>query len=178
MVSAPTLQTLQTRECSRYNFLFSYVEAWKLYSPQNRESKFMTLVWLVWNWICALTLLTFLGISIPQVEWWVITDVCVQWGWMRADLRQGFDVDSDTPSSQGCIESLWYCQTWIVYKIYCKMAQNKVKYHKIIAKTNPILAQVPNIKSKYIWCKGCLIDRSASWTATRSMILSLKHKWL
>ena len=65
-------ESVETREFSRANILFSNVEAWKLYSAQSQESKPVTIIWLIWNWSCALILLGFLGVYISAIEWYEV----------------------------------------------------------------------------------------------------------
>ena len=65
-------ESVETREFSRANILFSNVEAWKLYAAQSQGSKPVRIIWLIWNWSCALILLGFLGVYISAIEWYEV----------------------------------------------------------------------------------------------------------
>ena len=65
-------ESVETREFSRANILFSNVETWKLYAAQSQESKPVRIIWLIWNWSCALILLGFLGVYISAIEWYEV----------------------------------------------------------------------------------------------------------
>ena len=65
-------ESVETTEFSRANIFFSIVEAWMLFSTQSQDSKPVRIIWLIWNWSCALLLLGFLGVYISAIEWYEV----------------------------------------------------------------------------------------------------------